>query len=152
MNRISPQAPGYEWDGDEVSHAFSVLNNRLRNRTPIDNPEHQRSLRTAALEHGLASPEVTRLCRQPVHDQAQPGWAANSHVPQQQAQASWDQHQQDHGIPPTLEPPYNGPSGPLNPYDTYYRSLGRHRFFSSSGQAARPLRHAVIYGTADRGF
>ncbi|GAA5872999.1 hypothetical protein JCM8547_000004 [Rhodosporidiobolus lusitaniae] len=48
--------------------------------------------------------------------------------------------------PYTLQPPYNGPSGPSNPYNTYYRSLGRGCF------PPRPLRHAVIYGEGRRRF
>ncbi|GAA5858072.1 hypothetical protein JCM8547_005641 [Rhodosporidiobolus lusitaniae] len=44
--------------------------------------------------------------------------------------------------PATLQPPYNGPPGPTNPY----RSLGHERIPSSLAGVARPLRHAAIYG------
>ncbi|GAA5858207.1 hypothetical protein JCM8547_005691 [Rhodosporidiobolus lusitaniae] len=52
------------------------------------------------------------------------------------------------GAPLTLQPRYDGPPGPPNPYNHYYRSLGHgqpsYRFSPDAG--AFPIRHAVIYG------
>ncbi|GAA5858168.1 hypothetical protein JCM8547_005679 [Rhodosporidiobolus lusitaniae] len=69
--------------------------------------------------------------------------------PANQGEEGW--YEEDSNALPTYEAPYNGPSGPQNPY---YRSLGHGRASSSSssGHFARPLRHAVIYGEGRRRF
>ncbi|GAA5858137.1 hypothetical protein JCM8547_005667 [Rhodosporidiobolus lusitaniae] len=118
---------------EDVRKRLHSVDNWLKARNEW-NPELLVNLRRRPI-----SERIQQLAPPPVagYDDYQYGGEAGSAG---QEHDSW--YDRNHGVLPTLQPPYNGPSGPSNPYNNYYRSLGH----GSSGHFARPLRHAVIYG------
>ncbi|GAA5858140.1 hypothetical protein JCM8547_005668 [Rhodosporidiobolus lusitaniae] len=152
--QISP----HEFEAKEVKKRLEGLDfqiARRSTRTRNQSAEFKRNARIAALENpeDFASAPTLRALSPPapLEPNAYASGPSGSYGDYSRQEEAYPEGVAQ-SAPLTLQPPYTGPPGPSNPYNSHYRSLGHDRFASSIGRFTRPLRHAAIYGDTPRRF